>query len=185
MNKRLFTIMTVLLIAVLATSPVAAKGLIQLKDPSFGLGSLTLNGTLTGIGGYTEGIFLTLRATGQPVVTCSNPAGNQSPGQNPSKVTVTGEEFIPGLAIDAKGRYAVDVETVEPTTLPAAEGGCPNNKWTATIDNILWENVYINVYAGNSAIDGNKLLYQRYTCNPALQTATSLSCTLAESISYH
>ena len=185
MKRKFSTILTVLLIAMLATSTVGAAGAIKLSG-SFSLGSLHFNGTMTGIGGYPDGVTVELIGFGIPVTLCTNQGGTQAPGQNPPKVSTNGEQFITPDLISKKGKAEVGVVTGDliNTVLPGKAGGCPNNNWSAAIVNILWTDAILNVYNGQGNT-GSLLLKQVYQCNPALQTATTLSCTLVSETSTH
>src|SRR4030095_7966313 len=115
MNRKLLTILSVLLIAMLAVAPVAAGGGVSLKGASITSGSpLTLNGTVTGLTGYTEGVTVTLLGFGEVIsVTCSSPGGNTSPGQNPGKITAIGTEDV-SYSLIKKGSFRVKDLFAEP-----------------------------------------------------------------------
>ncbi|HSM71387.1 MAG TPA: hypothetical protein VK851_07570, partial [Anaerolineales bacterium] len=78
MKRSLYTIWSVLLIAMLMATPVYA-GNIKLSG-SFSGGSIHFNGDATGVGGYYDGITLELIGIGIPEVVCTNQGGNESPG---------------------------------------------------------------------------------------------------------
>src|SRR5207244_1157626 len=99
--------------------------------------NLTLNasGAVAGLG---NGVVVSLSATADPTTTCTNSGGNAAPGQNPAPITVTGATALP----DADGRngsrpFSV---TTNPPTQPTSgkAGGCPNNSWTASIDDLAF-----------------------------------------------
>jgi hypothetical protein len=173
MNQKIFSIiMTVLMVLAMTTSTASAGGNVGLKSVQFSLGSLDATGTLTGLGGYPAGVRADLTASGIATVVCTNQGGNQSPGQNPN-VSATGEQIIRPQGITKKGTAPLDVKA-ELGPITAIEGGCANGNWTAEIVSVLWTNATISVYDNTT----NELLLERhYTCNPALQTATSVSCT--------
>ena len=179
MKRKLFSILSVFLLLTMLTSTVSAGGNIKLSG-AFRLGSLIFDGTLTGVGGYSEGITVTLTATGNPVVTCTNQGGSQAPGQNPPKVTTSGNQFIEPSDIDEKGKAGVSVETDEPV-LTAKRAGCPSNRWTVSMV-VFWTDATVVV---TDSATGARLLEQVYTCDPTQQTATSVSCTLVSETSFH
>lgn len=184
MNKKLYATLTILMVAMLTASPVLAGGAIKLSG-SFGMSSLWFKGTMTGLGGYREGVTLYLEASGNPEVICTNYGGNEAPGQNPPKVTASGMLLIPKSEIDKKGKAYVFVETDDPDlTGKAKEFGCPNNNWSAEIVFIDWTDAKIFVY---DAINGALLLEQYYTCETTRypDNTGDVSCTLYNEVSYH
>jgi hypothetical protein len=176
MKKRILSILTVLLVAMILTSTVSAGGNVGLSRVQFSLGSLIATGTFTGLGGYKQGVNVELAASGIPVVTCTSQGGNQSPGQNPANISADGDQFIGPQAITKKGTAPMDV-TAKPGPITGTQGGCPNDNWTAEITNVLWTNATMSVYDTATEI---LLLVRNYTCDPKLQTATTVSCTLAK-----
>src|SRR4030095_7975364 len=59
---------------------------------------LSFSGSLSGLG--NADVFINLSATAEPTATCTTPAGsNESPGQNPASVNVTGSIAIPASEI--------------------------------------------------------------------------------------
>lgn len=171
MNKKFSTFLAVLLILILSTSSVGAAGAIKLSG-GFGLGSLTFDGFATGLGGYRDGVTIYLTASGIPVVTCTNNGGTEAPGQNPSNVTVFGDQFIGPQSIDKKGKAPVGVETVDPE-ISGTEGGCPNDNWTAVIDFVFWTHATLTAVDNTS---GAVVATQNYTC-VTTRNPDSVTCT--------
>jgi hypothetical protein len=169
-KKILSLLLTILLVSTLMTSTVSAGGNVGFKNALFSLGSLDVTGTLTGLGGYPDGVIVELIASGIPVVTCTSQGGNEARGQNPSQVSATGVQLI--TKIFKNGTAPVDV-SAEPT-LTGIQGGCPNNNWTANIDFVYWTNATIIVTDPSTDPD-TVLLQQNYTC-VTTRDPDSVSC---------
>lgn len=182
MKKRILSLLTVLLVAMILTSTVGAGGNVGFSKVQFSLGSLDVTGTLTGLGGYTDGVTVDLTAMGNPVVTCTSRGGNEAPGQNPSQVSANGTQII--TEIFKNGTAPVEVKAV-PGSISAKQGGCPNKNWTAEIVSVLWTDAVINVYDSQYYPNGGLLLTQVYKCDPSQQTETTVTCTLVSETSYH
>ena len=173
MKKRIFLLLSILLAVTLLTSTASAGGSVGLNSVTFRPGSLIANGDFTGLGGYKLGVSVELAAAGDPVVLCTNQGGNQAFGQNPPKVSASGTQFIGPQQITKKGTAPLDA-TAETGPITGTQGGCPNDNWSAEIVTVLWTSAKISVHDNTS----NALLLEKYyVCNPALQTATSVSCT--------
>lgn len=171
MRKNIFSILSVLLVVTILATPVAAGGGIKLSSVSFRLGSLIANGTLTGLG--NTDVSVVLDAKGIPLITCVNNGGNSVPGQSAPKVSASGDQFLDGDSpIRKNGKSPFGVETDDPETIPWNQAGCPNPNWIGRIDSILWTEARITV----KDTLNNTLLTRDFTCNPALQTATSVTC---------
>ena len=181
MNKKIFTMMTVLLITVMIVSPVAAKGLIQLGGSVSASWPLHLDGTLTGLGGYTQGVYVTLEGFGQVMnVTCTNKGGTKAPGQNPGKISVYGNETIGSNDITKRGTADVYVPA-DQTNVDIQV--CPNGNWTPAYD-VDWEYAIVQVF--DPATDPDQLmLWQRYACAPDLSRPGHYLCTLESETNYH
>jgi len=160
MNKKFISALAVFLVSVLTPSAASAGGAVKLSNAIFTIGSLTATGTLTGLGGYHQGVTAELVASGIPVVTCTNPDGKQTPGQNPAHVSVNGEQIISLQDITRKGTAPMDI-TAKPGQVAGTEGGCPNDNWTAQIEFIYWTNAIISV---RDTATNSLLLQQDYTC---------------------
>src|ERR1041385_2630332 len=95
----------------------------------------TATGTLAGLGNGNVIVTLSFpNATG--TTTCTNPGGNQAPGQNPAVPAATsGSQFID----DPKnGNLSFTVTTSPPPNPTPQAAGCPNGSWTAAFDNITF-----------------------------------------------
>ena len=173
MRKRIFPVLCVIvLMSVLPTSALA-RGAVKLSSVDFSLGSLIADGTLTGLG--MDDVLVNLTASGIPVVICTNQGGNQSPGQNPSKVSASGQQSLFGTdPVRKNGKSPFGVETSELSSfLSGTQGGCPNDNWTATIDFVYWTDATISIYSLDT---GELLTQQSYTC-VTTRDPDSVSCT--------
>jgi hypothetical protein len=160
MKKNLFTLLSVLLMATLLTSPVSAGPGIKFSGGAnsvqWTLGSLIAQGDL--IVGNTN-VKVILEASGEPAVTCTNSGHNPAPGQNPPNISATGAQTLQERTKNGKSPF--DVEASPPETLPGSQGGCPNDNWTAHIDFVFWNHAQITVtnLAGDTIF-----LVQGYAC---------------------
>ncbi len=169
MQRKTPSILIALLAALLLTSTVFA-GAIKFSNVEFSLGSLIANGTMTGLG--NDDVRVQLDASGFPQVICTNQGGNEAPGQNPPKVSASGDEILFGYDLTKKnGKSPFGVQTDDPPEfVDPIEYGCPNENWTAQIEFIFWTDATISVY---DLYTDEFLASQDYTCTTTL---TSVSC---------
>ena len=179
MKKKLFSILTVFLLTTMLTSTVSAGGNIKLSGAPTSRSPLHLDGYLTGVGGYKQGVTVELIGSGTPITLCTNQGGNQAPGQNPPNIVTSGTDSIGPQDIQKNGKAVVDVEVEDliGTTLPGDQGGCPNNTWSAEITDIAWTSAFVLVT--NNA-NGNLLLRSEFTCFPAPGVPGAYDCKLVQ-----
>ena len=169
MNKRILSVATGLLVAVLVFTDAFAGGGIKFSA-NFSLGSLIANGSISGLG--NTDVTMVLDASGIPAIVCTNNGGNQVPGQSYPKVSAEGSQHLPGNSpIRKNGKSPYGVETLTPAPLSWDQAGCPNSHWTAEITFIYWTDATISVY--NTATWA-LLARKHYACTTTL---TSVSCT--------
>jgi hypothetical protein len=172
MKRKLYTVLTILMITMLATTPVLARGNIKLSSITFDLGSLIASGYASGLG--NTDVTIVLDASGIPAVTCANQGGNDAPGQSSPKISATGQQTLLGDdPIRKNGKSAFFTETDDPETIAWDAAGCPNSNWTGHIDFIFWTEATISVY---DTTTGELLETQNYTCTTTRNPA-SVSCT--------
>lgn len=167
MKRKLYTVLAVLMIVMLTTSPALARGAIKLSGATFSLGSLISNGFATGLGS-TDWV-LVMDAAGHAGVTCTNNGGNDVPGQSYPHVEGSGVTTLPGsdpLRKNGKSPYAVTAksEFEETRYISWDEGGCPNSNWTARIDFIFWDSATINVYDPSDTAFSTPVATYKFAC---------------------
>ncbi|HYO61118.1 MAG TPA: hypothetical protein VEU29_04395 [Actinomycetota bacterium] len=139
-------------LAVVAATSVALAANVHFKDgPVFTDEGTTLSasGALAGLG--NKDVTITLTATGTADdITCTNKGGNVAPGQNKPKVTTLGQQSIPVTEVK-NGNVAFDVETAQPF-VTAKQAGCPNNNWTAKVNDVAFTSATITVVQGGKVV---------------------------------
>jgi hypothetical protein len=105
------------------------------------------SGKVAGLGGTT--FEITVAAEGTATVTCTNPGGNDAPGQ---KTAVT----VPGSSgpqpTPTNGNATFSFRSDDPNPLPATPT-CPNNSWTPTITDVSFTTATLTLFEDSNVSD--------------------------------
>jgi|KBSSwiStaDraftv2_1062776.scaffolds.fasta_scaffold1080497_1 hypothetical protein len=174
MKSRIISILSVLLIATLVTSPVSAGRGIGFSSVQFSLGSLIAAGYVTGLG--KTDVTLVLDASGDRAeVSCINNGGSIVPGQSSPKIDAVGVQNLAGNDASRKnGKAPFSTETSDFLSWDVA--GCPNSHWVGHIDFVYWTDATLTVHQGFNSPNGAILATQDYTC-VTTRNPDSVSCT--------
>src|SRR5262249_25879501 len=111
--------------------------------------TLTVAGRLAGLG--NEDLTITVTAQGTAIVICTNPGGQDVPGQNRPPITATASQNISAADI-MNGHVDFSVTTPEPPPPTPEEAGCPNPNWTTRISDVVFTSVTITVIQGGQTV---------------------------------
>lgn len=139
-------------VALMAPTAALAANVHFVKGPTFTDNGTTLTtaGKLAGLG--NQDLKVTLSITGIATkITCTNPGGNEAPGQNKPGVTASGSQTITRNEIK-NGTVTINVTTLEPAQLTPKQAGCPNNRWTARIDDVRFTSATITIVQGGEVV---------------------------------
>ena len=144
--RRILTAVVFTLIALsVGTSALAAAPHFKGKSgpTPFDQGTtLNVTGTLVGLG--QQGGTIELIAQGSVIVSCTNPSGkNQPPGQQPAPTTL-GSGQVPIEGVTKSGNYTFNLTTLAPAT---PTGAC-HEKWTTTVEDVVFTSYTIVVTQG-------------------------------------
>src|ERR1043165_6047204 len=130
--KKIISLLSVLLIVTLLTTPASAGGAVKLSSVQFSLGSLIADGFVSGLG--KTDVTIVLDGTGERAeVSCINNGGYIVPGQSSPKINAVGIDSLAGNDASPKnGKAPFDAETSH--FLRWYLAGCPNANWVSQLD---------------------------------------------------
>ena len=138
---------------VLIGAPLVYAASVHFKggNPTFTDQGLTLNTCFKLAGLGNQDVTITVETTGFANTTCTNPGGNVAPGQNKTPVSPTAQVTIPSTQIK-NGNVSVCLATAQPPTPTAAEAGCPNGNWTASLNDVEFTSAKVTVVQGGKVV---------------------------------
>jgi hypothetical protein len=152
MHKRLKFILLALL-AGAVTVPLIYAASVHFKGgaPTFSDQGTTLK-TCFSLAGLGNGdVTIIVKTTGTATTLCTNQGGNTAPGQNKTPVSPSGQATIPSTEIK-NGNLSTCVTTTPPPAPTAAQAGCPNSNWSASITDVQFATAQITVIQGGQVV---------------------------------
>lgn len=133
--------------------PLAYAASVHFKggNPTFTDQGTTLNTCFSLAGLGNQDVTITVEATGFATTTCTNQGGNVAPGQNKTPVSPTAQVTIPSTQIK-NGNLSVCLATTPPPAPSAREAGCPNNNWSASINDVTFNTAKVIVMQGGKVV---------------------------------
>src|SRR5437588_11388642 len=104
---------------------------------------------LAGLG--NQYVTITVKTNGSATTLCTNQGGNTAPGQNKTPVSPSAQQTFPATQIQ-NGNLCACLTTTPPPTPTAAEAGCPNSNWSASITDVQFANAEIIVVQGGKVV---------------------------------
>ncbi len=152
MRRLSMLVMAASAVTLLAPTAALAANVHFVSGPTFTDNGITLTttGKLAGIGNDDLKVTVSVKGVATEI-TCTNPGGNQAPGQNKPGVTASGTQTITRDEIK-NGSVRINVTTLEPAQLTPKQAGCPNNRWTAEIDDVDFTRATITVVQGGETV---------------------------------
>ena len=152
MRKKIKSILLSLLVGAVAVPLVYAANVHFKKgSPNFSDQGTTLRTcfSITGLG--NGDVTITVKTTGSATTLCTNQGGNAAPGQNKTPVSPSGQATIPSTQIK-NGNLSACVTTTPPPAPTAAEAGCPNSNWSASVTDVQFATAEITIVQGGQVV---------------------------------
>ena len=148
-SKPLITAAVVALVA----APIIYAANVHFKggNPTFSDQGTTLKSCfcLTGLG--NQDVTITIKTGGTATTLCTNKGGTTAPGQNKTPVSPSAQQTFPATEIK-NGNLCTCLTTTPPPNPTAAQAGCPNSNWSASITDVTFSNAEIIVVQGGKVV---------------------------------
>ena len=148
-SKRLITAAVVALVA----APIIYAASVHFKGgaPTFSDQGTTLKTCFCLAGLGNQDVTITVKTGGTATTLCTNQGGNTAPGQNKTPVSPSAQQTFPANQIK-NGNLCVCLTTAPPPNPTAAEAGCPNSNWSASITDVQFSSAEIIVVQGGQVV---------------------------------
>lgn len=136
---------------VAATVSYAANVHFKGGNPTFSDQGTTLKSCLclTGLG--NQDVTITIKTSGSATTLCTNKGGTTAPGQNKTPVKPSAQQTFPATEIK-NGNLCACLTTTPPPSPTAAQAGCPNSNWSASITDVTFTNAEVIVVQGGKVV---------------------------------
>jgi len=179
--RRIIALLAALFAALLLTAPAATAASPHFKKGGEPVCTVTVSGSTSStvctasLAGLGNGdLLINTTVSGSAVYQCQNQGGNIAPGQNKVLVgPVTEPTTIPGNEIkNGNVTFTTNPAVLSaPSTVTAAQAGCPNSNWTGVNPTLTVTNITLTISQAGT------LLFTCTASNPnGLSGTVPLTC---------
>lgn len=145
------TLITAAVVTLAATIAYAASVHFKGGNPTFTDQGTTLKSCFCLAGLGNADVTITIKTSGTATTLCTNQGGNTAPGQNKTPVSPSASQTFPASEIK-NGNLCACLTTQPPPNPTAAEAGCPNSNWSASITDVTFTSAEIIVVQGGKVV---------------------------------